>query len=491
MNNKAIMLILDGYGEAKKAEFNAVTNAKTPFLHSLKKFPHSLLKTDGEAVGLFSGAMGGSEVGHTTIGAGRVVLSTAKKINDEIKNGEFFNNKILLKVQKNLEKTGGNLHLVGLMSDKNIHSNIFHATEIVKYFSKRVKHIFLHFITDGRDSGIHDSEKYLKILRKELKDVQNYEIASVMGRFYAMDRENNYDRTDVALNAMFKAMNPIDISAEKYIKQNINNNVFDEMIEPIKLLTKENSILGKKDTVFFFNFREDRLRQICEKTSKLTPNIVTMSEVSSVKSNVLYPAQIVKNTLSEYLSKQGLTQIKIAETTKYAHVTYFLNGGREEPFVNEDRILVESLKVKDFAKTPKMKAGEITQKTLKAIDKSYDAIFVNFSNPDMVGHTGNYSAVLKSLAFMDKCVKKIVDFALKNDYKVLITADHGNAEEMRNIDGSLSTAHTLNRVMAVVLGTEQKSMKKFGELKDIAPTFLEIMNLKNSSHFEGGSLLVE
>ena len=489
MNNKAIMLILDGYGDAEKSKFNAVTNARTPFLHNLKKLSYSLIKTDGEAVGLFPGAMGGSEVGHTTIGAGRVVLSTAKKIHDEIKSKKFFENPKYKKTKNFLNKNNGDLHIVGLMSDNNIHSNLNHAIEIIKDISKDVKHIYVHFITDGRDSGVHDSQKYLKYFKNKLKDIKNYEFASIMGRFYAMDREKNLDRTSKAVETMFLSQGKKDDSIDKYLKEQIKLDISDEFISPVALKTKEKVELNKNDVVFFFNFREDRLRQICAETEKLKAKIVTMSDVSTVNSTVLYPAKEVKNTLSEYLSKQGKRQIKIAETTKYAHVTYFLNGGREEPFENEDRVLIESLKVENFAKTPKMRAGEITKQTIKAIKKDYDAIIVNYSNPDMIGHTGDYNAVLKALECLDKCVRKVVNSAQKNGYNILITADHGNAEEMKNADGSISTSHSLNRVIAVAIADEELNMKMFGELKDIAPTFLDLMGLKNNSHFEGKSLL--
>ncbi|MBR1987924.1 MAG: 2,3-bisphosphoglycerate-independent phosphoglycerate mutase [Clostridia bacterium] len=489
MNSKAILLILDGYGDAKKSEFNAVTNARTPFLHSLKNLSHSLIKTDGESVGLFAGAMGGSEVGHTTIGAGRVIPSTAKKINDDIVSKEFFKNKKYLKIKDYLIKNKGDLHLVGLMSDKNIHSNINHAIEIVKDFANEIKHIYIHFITDGRDSGMHDSVKYFEQFKKLTKGIKNCEMASVMGRFFAMDREGNIDRTKQAINVMFGSKKEQIDNPEGYLTENVKLGISDEFIEPKRIKTECNYKLTKNDVIFFFNFREDRLRQICAEADKVSAKIVTMSDVSTVDSIVLYPNKEAKNTLSEYLSKKGKRQIKIAETTKYAHVTYFLNGGREEPFEREDRVLIESLKVKDFAKTPKMKAKEITKQTIKAIQNDYDAIIVNFSNPDMIGHTGNYKAVKKALEYLDKCVKNIVLTGKEKGYNLLITADHGNAEEMMNKDGSISTAHSLNRVMAVSISDNKVEMKKFGELKDIAPTFLDLMGLKNSPYFEGVSLI--
>lgn len=495
MSRKGILMILDGYGEGKSGPYNAVKNANTPTLNELKKNSYSLLKTDSEAVGLFNGELGGSEVGHTTIGAGRIVPSTAKKIHDDIKIGIFQKNNKLLNKRDKLKATHGNLHLIGLMSDKNIHSDINHAYEILKMFNKYAKNIFIHFITDGRDSGGEDSLKYLKELQKCIKNMTNVEIASVMGRFYAMDRENNMDRTDLAVHTMFnldKIISNIKSNEiENYLKKEHLSGNTDEYINPIHIDTKQSSELKKDDLIFFFNFREDRLRQIVMKTYELSHNIITMSSVSTAKTTVLYQPKIVKNTLSEYLSKQGKKQIKISETTKYAHVTYFFNGGREEPFENEDRVHIPTIKVDNFSKTPKMRAGEITKEIIKAMDKNYDAIIVNYSNPDMLGHTGNYEATVEALEELDRCVKKVVEYAKKTGYFLLITADHGNSEMMRTISGEPHTAHTFNRVFCLAVEKDKKyKFKKYGELKDVAPTFLNLLQLKPNKSFTGKSLLL-
>lgn len=488
---KAILVILDGYGEGEAYAYNAVQNSNTPTLRNLKKLSYSLLKTDGESVGLFDGDLGGSEVGHTTIGAGRVVLSTAKKINNEIENGKFEKNKQFLKILSLLKKNNSNLHIFGLMSDKNIHSNINHAYKIINQAQNYAKNIFIHFVADGRDCGPTDSLKYLKDLKKNTKDVLNCEIASVAGRFYAMDRENYLDRTNLAFQKMFLDSTGIkQKDVEKYLKLQHEMGHNDQYIYPTHVETKNDAKISSNDVVLFFNFREDRLRQIVKKCEDLNCTLVTMADVANTKSIVLYPSIIIKNTLSEYLSKNGKTQIKISETTKYAHVTYFLNGGKEQPFTNEDRVHVPTIKTDDYAKTPKMQAKKITYQVIKAIKRGYDAIIVNYSNPDMLGHTGDYEATVKALEFVDVCLKKVLNSANKNGYRVLITADHGNSEYMRTKQNTPHTAHTLNPVFCVVADGEC-IMKQKGSLKDVAPTFLQLLGMKNSKYFEGESLITK
>lgn len=486
--NKGILVILDGYGEGKPYEYNAVTNAKTPTLHALKKQSHSLLKTHGETVGLFEEEMGGSEVGHLTIGAGRIVKSTAKQIRDDILSGEFEKNEVLVKALSNLKNNNSDLHLLGLMSDKNVHSNINHCLEIIKLAKDKARNIYIHFITDGRDSGPHESLKYLKLLQNYIKNIKNCSILSVSGRFYAMDRENHEDRTNEAFNACFTQNKTIS-DVEKYLKNQHADGKNDQMIEPVAIKSNTYQGINKHDCLFFFNFREDRLRQMVKKCEELKCEILTMSSIGGVKSKVLYPTKITKNTLSEYLSDKGLRHIKIGESTKYAHVTYFLNGGREAPFKGEDRVHVPSYNVEDFAKTPQMKAKEITKEVKKAVDKNYDAIIVNYSNADMVGHTGDYNATVKSLEVVDKCLKKLLKVAKRNNYFVLITADHGNADEMRTESGEPQMAHTINPVICVVANSGVL-MREYGELKDVAPTFLDLLDLKPNKYFDGKSLLV-
>ncbi len=488
MMQKGVLLILDGYGIGQPSEFNAVENAKTPTLHALKNFSHSVLQAHGDAVGLFEKELGGSEVGHTTLGAGRIVPSTAKKIKDEIETGEFEKNKVLVKTLAELKKKNGNLHLFGLMSDKNIHSDINHCLKIVDLASHSVENIFIHFVTDGRDSGVHDSLKYLEILQKHIKNIKNCHILSISGRFYAMDRENYLERVEIAYDAMFGGKNTVS-NAERYIKSQHAEGIDDQYIKPVSIKTPEFHGVTANDCVLFFNFREDRLREIVKKCEDLNCELVTMAEVANTKSKPMFVSKAIKNTLSEYLSKHHLKQIKISETTKYAHVTYYLNGGREEAFEGEDRIHVPTVKTDDYAKTPKMQANKITSHTLASIKKGYDAVIVNFSNPDMIGHTGNYGATVKALECLDKCVKKILNYAKKRGYFVLITADHGNAEEMCDQNNQPQSAHTINPVMCVIPNSKY-FMRAKGELKDVAPTFVQLLGLKPNKYFDGKTLIV-
>lgn len=486
--HKGILLILDGYGEGPSGPYNAVENAKTPTLDALKKRSHSLLKTHGDAVGLFEDELGGSEVGHMTIGAGRIIPSTAKKIRDEILSGDFQKNKVLVNALNDLKKHNADLHIIGLMSDKNVHSNIKHCLEIINQAQDKAKYIYLHFITDGRDTEVHDSLKYLKQLQKYIKNIKNCSILSVSGRFYAMDRENHMERTEEAFNSFFLGANPI-VDIEKYIKKEHEQGKNDQFVKPASIKSKTFKGVDKNDCVIFFNFREDRMRQIVKKCEELKCNIVTMANVDGTKAKVMYPNSIVRNTLSEYLSQNNLSIIKIGESTKYAHVTYFFNGGREKPFKGEDRIHVPSYEVDDFATTPQMKAKEITDEVENAIKKGYDALVVNYSNADMVGHTGNYVAAVKSLETLDKCVKKVLNMAKKNNYFVMVTADHGNIEEMKTANGDPHMAHTINPVFCVVADGKY-NMREFGGLQDVAPTFVELLGVKPSKHFEGKSLII-
>lgn len=491
--NKAMLIILDGYGEGKAGDFNAVKNAKTPTLDRLKTQSYSLLKADGESVGLFKNDLGGSEVGHLTIGAGRIVPSMLRQIHDSIEKKTLQKNKKLEKVIAKLEKNHGDLHLIGLCSDKNIHSNINHIYAIIDIFKNVAKNIYLHLITDGRDCGPFDSLKYIKQVQNKIKNVPNCHILSVGGRAYAMDRENNLDRTEKGFNAMFKAEKGITESEIlTYIKNEHKNEKNDQFVEPIHVNSDTYTKVNKNDCLFFFNFREDRLRQLVKMAEKFNVELITMSNVGNTKSTPLFVKEVVDNTLFEYLSNKGLKQLKISESTKYAHVTYFLNGGREEAFKNEDRIHIPSHKVKDFSEKPKMRAGEITKaikSTLFNKTNSYDFVVVNYSNPDMIGHTGDYKATVVALEYLDKCLAKVLKWAKKTGYKVLVTADHGNSEEMRTSNGEPHMAHTLNRVFCVVADSGLE-MKKYGELDDVAPTILEIMDIEPNIYFEGKSLIV-
>ena len=326
------------------------------------------------------------------------------------------------------------------------------------------------------------------MLQKHIKNIKNCSILSVSGRYFAMDRENHTERTNEAFNACFGRVNEI-VDIQEYLEGEHAKGKNDQFITPVSVKSKTYSGINKNDYVVFFNFREDRLRQIVKKCEDLKCNLVTMASVGGVKSKVMYPNKITKNTLSEHLSKNGFNHIKIGESTKYAHVTYFFNGGKEEPFAGEDRVHVTSYNVDDFSKTPQMKAKEITSEVKKAISKNYDAIIVNYSNPDMVGHTGDYQATVKSLETVDKCLKKVLKWANKNDYFVMVTADHGNAEEMKTSNGEPHLAHTINPVFCVVANRDNK-LQEHGGLQDVAPTFVDLMDIKQNKYFEGKSLIL-
>lgn len=490
---KGLLLILDGYGEALKSEFNGVTNANTPYIDYLREnYPHCLVYTHGKNVGLPNGTMGGSEVGHTTIGAGRIIKTTTVKIDDEIEDGSFFKHKIFTDKFKEVASRGGAVHIGGLFSDKQIHSDLHHAFAIMKLAKQyNIDRVFFHAFTDGRDCAQNSSFQYLDMFNNAVKELGVGEIATIGGRFYIMDREQNWERTNQALDAMQKQ--DFDYSsAYECLKSSHNNGITDEFIVPSRIKTEKEYTFNENDVFVFYNFRADRMKQpVKALNDRNIMDIITLCNFcEGNRISHIYDEEDVTGTLSEYISSLGLKQLKISESTKYAHVTYFLNGGREEPFKLEDRIHVVTEKTLDYAKTPKMRAGEIANETVKALNsKEYDLVVVNFSNPDMIGHTGNYDAVIQSLEFLDGCVKQVVESALNNDYFVMLTADHGNAEEMRDSNGNPQTAHSLNPVICMVIDKTRHNMVQYGGLKDIAPTLLKLMELPANPKFEGELLI--
>ncbi|MFQ6723749.1 MAG: 2,3-bisphosphoglycerate-independent phosphoglycerate mutase [Clostridia bacterium] len=490
---KGLLLILDGYGEAEQNQFNAVTNANTPYLNYLRQtYPTSLVYTDGRSVGLPTGAMGGSEVGHTTIGAGRIIKTTTVKIDDEIESGEFFKHKQFVEKFEILKNNGGALHIAGLFSDKQIHSDLNHAFALIKLAKLyNIDRVFFHAFTDGRDCAQNASFNYLEKFNDAVSQIGIGEIATIGGRFYAMDREGNYERTNQALDVMQQINYSFD-NAYDCLKHSHDNGVTDEFVVPSRIKTDKQYSFDGNDLFVFYNFRADRMKQpVKALNDRNIMDIITFCDFAKGdRISNIYNDDDITGTLSEYLSSLNLKQLKISESTKYAHVTYFLNGGREHPFDGEERIHIETEKTNDFALTPKMRAGEIATATVEALkSQKHDAIIVNFSNPDMIGHTGNYDAVVNALEFLDGCVKDVVETALNNDYFVLLTADHGNAEEMRDSQGNIQTAHSLNPVICMVIDKTTHSMLQYGGLKDIAPTFIHLMDLPNNPKFEGDVLV--
>lgn len=490
---KGLLLILDGYGEAPKSEYNAVTNANTPYLDYLRQtYASTLLYTHGRNVGLPNDAMGGSEVGHTTIGAGKIIKTTTVKIDDEIEDGTFFRHCQFIHQFERLKNCGGALHVAGLFSDKQIHSDINHLFALLRLAKQyNINRVFVHAFTDGRDCAQDDSFKYLEMFNKVSAEIGVGEIATVGGRFYSMDREQNWERTNQALDAMCKISYDYE-DAYTCLKHSHDNGITDEFVVPSRIKTEKEYTFGNDDLFVFYNFRADRMKQPVKALSdRNIMDIITLCNFyKGERVTHIYDDEDIKNTLSEYLSQLGLKQLKISESTKYAHVTYFLNGGREQEFEGEDRIHIQTEKTLDFATTPKMRAGEITEATINALNtKEYDAIVVNFSNPDMIGHTGDYNAVVTALEYLDECVKQVVETAIENDYFVMLTADHGNAEEMRDAKGKPQTAHSLNPVICLAIDNTHYDMVQYGGLKDVAPTFIKLMRLPENPAFEGNSLI--
>ena len=500
--NKVALLILDGWGHGKSEKSNAIKNAKTPFIDSLYNiYPNGELITHGTEVGLPEGQMGNSEVGHLNIGAGRIVFQDLVRINRSISNGTFENNLGLNKAIQNVKKKNKALHLIGLISDGGIHSHINHLYAICDLSIKKgIKKIFIHGFTDGRDCDPKSAISYVTQIQKKYKD-SNVKIASITGRYYAMDRDQRWERTERAYNALINGKGRLTNDICDEIKINYNNNITDEFHLPIinSFQNKPIAKIKENDTVICFNYRKDRCRQI---SSALTQ--IDMVENNMKKINIdyytmtcydesfkevtnLFGKSILKNTLGEVISNNGLSQLRAAETEKYPHVTYFFSGGKESPFDKESRLLIPSPKVSTYDLKPEMSANELTQTCIAEVkSKKPDFICLNFANPDMVGHTGNYQAVTKAIETVDKCTEELVN-ELK-EYTIIIIADHGNAEYMINNDKSPNTSHTINKVPIFLISSNKKNISN-GKLCDVAPTILDLLKIKKPKEMSGKSLL--
>lgn len=511
---KIILIILDGFGEGKAYPGNAITLAKTLNITALKKtYPWTLLKAHGSAVGVSEGTQGGSEVGHFTIGAGRIVLQLLEEINIAIKNKSFFKMPALRDAFKRVnENDKAALHLLGMISDQGIHSHTEHLYALLELAKEQnVKKIYIHAITDGRDVPERSASEFVKQIQNKISELKlgnRAKIATIIGRYYAMDRDLNWDRVKKAYDLYTLGKG----AGEKDPVQAIENAykrgaATDYYIEPVIL--DEHAKILDKDSVIFWNFRADRARQLTwlftgeknpdtgkepdfkpEKTVR--PYFVCFGPYSG-KAPVLFHPPVIKNNLGETISNLGLKQFRIAETDKFAHATFFFNAEREQPFSGEDRLLIESPKCPSYAEKPEMSAREITQKLLPKIDSDeYSLIVANFANCDLVGHSGVLKAAITAVETSDECIGKIVPEALKHDYIILITADHGNAEYMIYDDGSPCPSHTLNPVPLIVIGKNIQNWKlrSGGGLQDVAPTILEIMGLEKSKEMTGESLLI-
>lgn len=510
MSKKLTMLmILDGFGENPNNEGNAVNLAKKPNIDKLRKIcPVSHIDASGAAVGLPDGQMGNSEVGHTNIGAGRIVYQKLTKITKSIEDGDFFSIPEFTEAIENVKKNNSKLHIMGLLSDGGVHSHQRHLYGLLELAKRKGldNNVFIHAFMDGRDTLPASGEGYIQELQEKMKEKGVGKIATLSGRYYAMDRDKRWDRVEKAYNALVKGEGVLAKDPIQAIEESYQQEIFDEFVVPTVITDANDQPLVKiesGDSVIFFNFRPDRARQLTRaivddkfdgfKTDKLDIDFVCMTEYDDTMPNVkiAFKPEELTNTFGEVVSKLGKKQLRIAETEKYAHVTFFFNGGREEPYPGEDRILVNSPKVATYDLQPEMSAYEVTEKVLEAINsEKYDTIILNFANTDMVGHTGNIDAAIKAVEAVDKCVGEIVEAVQKQNGVLLITADHGNAEQMIDYQtGEPLTSHTTNLVPLILVGMENVELKD-GRLCDLTPTMLDIMEEQKPKEMTGESLLI-
>ena len=510
MSKKLTMLmILDGFGENPNNEGNAVNLAKKPNIDKLRKIcPVSHIDASGAAVGLPDGQMGNSEVGHTNIGAGRIVYQKLTKITKSIEDGDFFSIPEFTEAIENVKKNNSKLHIMGLLSDGGVHSHQRHLYGLLELAKRKGldNNVFIHAFMDGRDTLPASGEGYIQELQEKMKEKGVGKIATLSGRYYAMDRDKRWDRVEKAYNALVKGEGVLAKDPIQAIEESYQQEIFDEFVVPTVITDANDQPLAKiesGDSVIFFNFRPDRARQLTRaivddkfdgfKTDKLDIDFVCMTEYDDTMPNVkiAFKPEELTNTFGEVVSKLGKKQLRIAETEKYAHVTFFFNGGREEPYPGEDRILVNSPKVATYDLQPEMSAYEVTEKVLEAINsEKYDTIILNFAKKDMVGHTGNIDAAIKAVEAVDKCVGEIVEAVQKQNGVLLITADHGNAEQMIDYQtGEPLTSHTTNLVPLILVGMENVELKD-GRLCDLTPTMLDIMEEQKPKEMTGESLLI-
>ena len=505
MNKKVILLILDGWGITQDPKVSAIFNAKTPYINSLyDSYPSSELRTDGEHVGLPEGQMGNSEVGHMNLGAGRIVYQNLAKINIAVREGKLSKEKEVLKAFKYAKDHQKNVHLLGLVSNGGIHSHINHVKGLLSAANDHeVKNVFLHAFTDGRDCDPKSGAYFIDDIQKHMKSTTG-ELASVTGRYYAMDRDNRWERVKLAYDALVNGIGEHSTNATANIQKSYDNKITDEFIKPIIMVDENNkpkASIKKDDVVIFFNFRTDRGRQLTEVLSqndneefnmhKIPLYFVTLTNYDKTFKDikVVYNSDNIENTLGEVLERANKKQIRIAETEKYPHVTFFFSGGREKEFDGEKRLLCPSPKVATYDLKPEMSAYEIRDAIVPELEKGeVDFVCLNFANGDMVGHTGVFEAAVKACETVDHCSKEVINTGLKNGYTTLLIADHGNCETMMNPDGSPHTAHTTNPVPMILIDKEIQSINN-GVLGDIAPTILELMGVEQPKEMTRKSLL--
>ena len=508
MRRKPMMLmILDGFGINENKKANAIELANTPNIDKLMKtWPTTQIHTSGLDVGLPEGQMGNSEVGHTNIGAGRIVYQDLTRITKSIEEGDFFSIKELTEAIENCKKHNSKLHIMGLLSDGGVHSHIRHLAALLELAKRKdFENVYVHCFLDGRDTPPASGESYIMKLQEKMKEKGVGKIASISGRFYAMDRDKRWERVSKAYDALVNGEGEKATSAITAIESSYQQEILDEFVVPTVICNSNNEPLAtiqNHDSVIFFNFRPDRAREITRslvdpefngfKVKPLNLYYVCFTQYDETIPNVhiAFKPESLKNTFGEYISHKRLKQLRIAETEKYAHVTFFFNGGEEKQYPGEDRILVPSPKVETYDMQPEMSAVEVTNKVVEAIQSDkYDCIILNYANPDMVGHTGNLEAAIKAIETIDDCVAKVVNAVEEKGGIIIMTADHGNAEQMIDYKtGEPHTAHTTNPVPLVLIGVEGVKLKE-GKLADLAPTMLELMEIEKPEEMTGKSLI--
>ena len=503
---------MDGYGSNCESKGNAIACAHSENVDNLmKKYPSTLIGASGMDVGLPEGQMGNSEVGHLNIGAGRIVYQELTRITKSISDGDFFTNEEFLGAIKNAKENGKKLHLYGLLSDGGVHSHLTHLFALIKLAKMQgLDDVFVHCFLDGRDVSPTSGADFIKDVKEEMQKLSFGSIASVGGRYYVMDRDNRWDRVEKAYDMMTAAIGELTEDPEAYVRASYEKDVTDEFVIPAHVVKdgKPVGLIEEGDSIIFFNFRPDRARQITRamsekefdgferKTGFINPFYVcfTRYDASFTNVKIAFKPQVLTNTLGEYLSSLGLNQLRIAETEKYAHVTFFFNGGVEKANEKEDRELIASPKVATYDLQPEMSAYEVTEKVIEKIEEDkYDVVILNFANCDMVGHTGIFDAAVKAVKTVDECMKKVVDKILEKGGQAIITADHGNADKMLEEDGSPFTAHTTNKVPFIVVGEDfiGKKLRDGGILADVAPTLLDMMNVPVPAEMTGKSLIIK
>ncbi|SHH01281.1 2,3-bisphosphoglycerate-independent phosphoglycerate mutase [Tepidibacter thalassicus] len=508
MKKPVALIILDGWGINNSEFGNAIKTAKTPnFDKYINTYPNTTIKASGLDVGLPQGQMGNSEVGHLNIGAGRIVYQELTRITKAIEDESFFKNEELLRAIKNVKENNKSLHIMGLLSDGGVHSHIDHLKGLLELAKREnLEKVYVHAFLDGRDTDPKSALTYIDEIEKYMKENNVGKIATVSGRYYSMDRDKRWERTQLAYDALVLGKGENANSAREAVEKSYKNDKTDEFVLPTVILEDGNPVakIEDNDSVIFFNFRPDRARQITRaivdkefngfERNYVNTTFVCMTQydITIKDAYVAFKPQKLKNTLGEYLSGKGIKQLRIAETEKYAHVTFFFNGGVEDPNEGEDRVLVPSPKVATYDLKPEMSAHEVTEKLLDKLNEDkYDFIVLNFANPDMVGHTGVFDAAVKAVETVDECLGKVVDKIVELGGCAIITADHGNAEEMRDKENKPITAHSTNVVPCIVITNEDVKLREDGRLCDLAPTVLELMKIEKPEEMTGNSLIVK